>query len=325
MFKTITRRVAVGLLLAGSVSAQAAGFPEKPIKLVIPFPPGGLVGAVSLAIATKMGPVLGQPVVLENRPGAAGTIAAASVAKATPDGYTVLLGTSATQGIVKYMYKALPYDPIEDFAPVGILGNVTVGVFASEKSGLKTLPEMVAAVRANPGQVSYGSPGVGSVSHLAAEAMRARANLRLLHVPYAGNTPQMTDLVGGQIQVAFTGLGSGITYAKDGRVRLLAVAAKSRSRNHPHVPALAELIPGYDAPAWLGIVAPRGTSPDVLDKLSRALSVALADREVQSLMDTMGMDPEPMTAAEFGAKMRREMPLWEEAVRASGAGGAELK
>jgi tripartite-type tricarboxylate transporter receptor subunit TctC len=223
------------------------------------------------------------------------------------------------------MYKALPYDPIEDFAPVGILGNVTVGVFASEKSGLKTLPEMVAAVRANPGQVSYGSPGVGSVSHLAAEAMRARANLRLLHVPYAGNTPQMTDLVGGQIQVAFTGLGSGITYAKDGRVRLLAVAAKSRSRNHPNVPALAELIPGYDAPAWLGIVAPRGTPPDVLDKLSRALSVALADREVQSLMDNMGMDPEPMTAAEFGAKMRREMPLWEEAVRASGAGGAELK
>jgi len=312
-------------LLSTAALVQAASFPDRPVKLVVPFPPGGLVSAVALAIANKMSPVLGQPVVMDNKPGAAGTIAANAVAKAPKDGYTILFGTSATQGIARYMYKDLPYDPIEDFTPVGIVGNVTVGVFASEKSGIRTMEEMVAAIKAKPGQVSYGSPGVGSVSHLAAELFKSRARMEVLHVPYAGTVPQMTDLVGGQTQLGFTGLGSGITYVRDGRVRLLAVASRARSRNYPTVPALGELIPGYDAPAWLGIVAPRGTPADVVDRLDKALQVALADRDIQSLLANQGIDPEPMGAREFGDKMRREMPLWEEAVRAAGAGGAPAR
>ena len=312
-------------LFTTAALVQAASFPDRPVKLVVPFPPGGLVSAVALAIANKMSPVLGQPVVMDNKPGAAGTIAANAVAKASKDGYTILFGTSATQGIARYMYKDLPYDPIEDFTPVGIVGNVTVGVFASEKSGIRTMEEMVAAIRAKPGQVNYGSPGVGSVSHLAAELFKSRARMEILHVPYAGTVPQMTDLVGGQTQLGFTGLGSGITYVRDGRVRLLAVASRARSRNYPNVPALGELIPGYDAPAWLGIVAPRGTPADVVDRLDKALQVALADRDIQSLLANQGIDPEPMSAREFGDKMRREMPLWEEAVRAAGAGGAPAR
>ena len=319
MFINFVRCAVLCALMSTCALAQAASYPDRPIKLVVPFPPGGLVSAVALAIANKMSPVLVQPVVMDNKPGAAGTIAANTVAKAPKDGYTILFGTSATQGIAKYMYKDLPYDPIEDFMPIGIVGNVTVGVFASEQSGIRTMEEMVAAIRAKPGQVNYGSPGVGSVSHLAAELFKSRTKLNMLHVPYAGTVPQMTDLVGGQTQLGFTGLGSGMTYARDGRVRLLAVASRTRSRNHPNVPALGELIPGYDAPAWLGIVAPKGTPADVVERIEKALQVALADRDIQALFANQGIDPEPMGAHEFGDKMRREMPLWEEAVRAAGA------
>lgn len=323
MIPTTGRRAVLYLLLAGAAaaSAHAAGFPERPVKLVVPFPPGGLVGAVALAVGNRMGTALGQPVVMDHRPGAAGTIAAGVVAHATRDGYTLLFATSATQGIAKFMSRSLPYDPAEDFSAVGMVGNVTVGLFASQGSGFTSIQQVLAAARAQPGKVNYGSPGIGSVSHLAAQLFESRAGVKLAHVPYAGNSPQMTDLVAGRVPLAFTGLGSGIPYARDGRVRLLAVAARARAKSQPDVPALAELAPGYDAPAWLGIVAPRGTPPEALDKLHQALEAALADREVQKLMDNLGVDPDPMTAADFDRKIRRELSLWEEAVRSAGLAG----
>ena len=307
------------LLATAALPALAAGFPDKPIKLVMPFPPGGVVSTVAYAVATKMAANLGQPVVLDAKPGAAGTIAATFVAKAPKDGYTLLFGTSAMLGIAKYMYKDLAYDPITDFSPVGIVGNVTVGIFASQKGGVESLDDLLAKAKAKPGSINFGSPGVGSVSHLAGELFKSRARLDLVHVPYAGNVPQMTDLVGGQTQIGFTGVGSGITFTKDGRTKLIAVATKTRSRAYPAVAALGEVIPGYDAPAWLGIVAPKGTPQDVLDRLELALQEALADREVKALFEVQGIDPEPMSARAYGDKMRSEMALWEEAVKASGA------
>lgn len=307
------------LLATAVLPALAAGFPDKPIKLVMPFPPGGVVSTVAYAVATKMAANLGQPVVLDAKPGAAGTIAATFVAKAPKDGYTLLFGTSAMLGIAKYMYKDLAYDPISDFSPVGIVGNVTVGVFASQKGGVESLDDLLAKAKAKPGSINFGSPGVGSVSHLAGELFKSRAKLDLVHVPYAGNVPQMTDLVGGQTQIGFTGVGSGITFTKDGRTKLIAVATKTRSKAYPAVAALGEVIPGYDAPAWLGIVAPKGTPQDVLDRLELALQEALAEREVKALFEVQGIDPEPMSARAYGDKMRSEMALWEEAVKASGA------
>ena len=307
------------LLATAALPALAAGFPDKPIKLVMPFPPGGVVSTVAYAVSTKMAANLGQPVVLDAKPGAAGTIAATFVAKAPKDGYTLLFGTSAMLGIAKYMYKDLAYDPISDFSPVGIVGNVTVGVFASQKGGVESLDDLLAKAKAKPGSINFGSPGVGSVSHLAGELFKSRAKLDLVHVPYAGNVPQMTDLVGGQTQIGFTGVGSGITFTKDGRTKLIAVATKTRSKAYPAVAALGEVIPGYDAPAWLGIVAPKGTPQDVLDRLELALQEALADREVKALFEVQGIDPEPMSARAYGDKMRSEMALWEEAVKASGA------
>ena len=316
---SVGRASLAAVLAAASLAAAAAGFPDRPIKLVVPFPPGGLVGAVALALANKLSTTLGQPVVIENKPGAAGTIAANFVAKAPKDGYTLLFGTSATLGSAKYMYKDLPYDPIDDFAPVAILGNVTVGVFASDKSGIGSVGEMMALLKSRPGQVSYGSPGVGSTSHLAAELFKSRAKVDALHVPYNGTVPQMTDLVGGQTQLAFTGVGSGQAFLKEGRIKLVAVASKSRTKAQPEVPALGEVVPGYDAPAWLGVVAPKGTPAEALDRLEKAVQSAMADRELKAMMESQGIEAEPMTARAFGEKMRREMPLWEEAVRVSGA------
>lgn len=316
--KTLFGVVLSTVLTAATPPVAAGGFPQRPVKLVVPFPPGGLVGTVALALGNKMTTALGQPVVVENKPGAAGTIAAAMVAKAPKDGYMILFGTSATLGSAKYTYKDLAYDPIDDFSPVAIVGNVAAGVFASQKSGIGSLDEMMAALKARPGQISYGSPGVGSVSHLAAELFKLRAGVDMLHVPYAGTVPQMSDLVGGQTQLAITGVASGMNYTKDGRVKLVAIAAKERSASQPQVPALGELIPGYDAPAWLGVVAPRGTPQPVLDRLEKAAQAALADPEMKALLQGQGIDLLPMTAREFGDKMRHEMPLWAEAVKASG-------
>ncbi len=315
------RRAAVviaALLLAGVAARAAAEFPERPIKLVVPFPPGGLVDIVARTVGTGVTARLGQPVVIENKPGAAGTIAADQVARAPNDGYTLLFGTSASLGIAKYVYKDLPYDPVADFAPVSVLGNVTVGVFASNPSGITDAADAVAKAKA--GKASYSSPGVGSVSHLAGELFRSRAGIEMLHVPYNGNTPQMTDLVRGETQLAFTGLGSGLKFAQNGSVRLIAVAARTRSRSQPKVPALGELLPGYDAPAWIGIVAPKGTAPQVIARLESAVQEALGDPAVTTLFEAQGIDPESNGGARaFADKIRREMSLWEEAVKAAGA------
>jgi tripartite-type tricarboxylate transporter receptor subunit TctC len=319
MIKKIGALAALVAIPLVAFPAFAAGYPERFVKLVVPFPPGGLVDVAARAIGNKMSPKLGQSVVIENKPGAAGTIAAELVARAPGDGYTLLFGTSANLGIAKYTLKDLPYDPVTDFTPVAILGNVTVGVFASAKSGINTPQDIIAQAKANPGKISYGSPGVGSVSHLAAELFRLRAGIDILHVPYAGTVPQMTDLARGETQLGFTGLGSGLTYVQKGDVKLVAVAAKSRSKTQPSTPALSEVVKGYDAPAWLGIVAPKGTPPDVVAKLAAAIRVALEDPQVKTLFDQQGIDPEPnVDSKAFGEKIKNEMKLWEEAVKASG-------
>ena len=312
----------VGLMLGsllGTLPVQAAGYPEKPIKLLSPFPPGGQVPTIAYIMSQKMGAILGQPMVMETRAGAGGTIAATVVAKAPKDGYTLLFGTSSMLGIAKFMNKDLAYDPIVDFAPVVYLGNVTVGVFTSQKSGIESLDSLISNARANPGKLNFSSPGIGSVSHLAGELFRSRAKLDMVHVPYQGLVAQMTDLIGGQTDVALGGMVSGLPYARDGRVKLVAVASKTRSKTVPDVPALGEVLPGYDAPAWLGIVAPSGTPKEVLERLESAAQEALNDPETRKLLDAQGVDLEVINARAFGEKIRRDMPLWEEAVKASGA------
>lgn len=273
---------------------------------------------IAYIMSQKMGAILGQPIVMETRAGAGGTIATSVVAKAPKDGYTLLFGTSSMLGIAKFMNRDLPYDPVTDFAPVVYLGNVTVGIFTSQKSGIDSLDSLISTARAKPGKLNFSSPGVGSVSHLAGELFKARAKLDITHVPYQGLVAQMTDLIGGQTEMAVGGMVSGLPFVRDGRVKLVAVASRTRSRTVPDVPALGEILPGYDAPAWLGIVAPNGTPKDVLDRLESAAQEAINDPETRKMLDAQGVDLEVISARAFGEKIRRDMPLWEEAVKAAG-------
>lgn len=313
----LTRTVFASLLLGAALSPAAAQFPDRPVKLVVPFPPGGLVDSVARAVGEQMSSRLGQPVVIENKPGAAGTIAADSVARAPKDGYTLLFGTSANLGIVKYAQKGVSYDPVKDFTPVSVLGSVTVGVFASKVSGIESPEDAVAQAR--EGKLSYGSPGVGSVSHLAGELFRLRAGVDILHVPYSGTVPQMTDLTRGETQLGFTGLGSGMRFVQNGGVTLIAVASGTRSRLHPDVPALGELLPGYEAPAWLGIVAPAGTPAATIERLEASVQEALHVDSVAAMFETQGIDVEHGVGSKaFAERIEREMKLWEEAVAAAG-------
>lgn len=304
-------------LLAGTQLSARAAFPDRPIKLVTPFPPGGTVGNIAHALSLKLAGLLGQPVVIEPRPGAAGSIAAAQVARAPKDGHTLLFATSAMLGIAKFTQPNLPYDPVADFAPVSYLGNVVVGLFSNPKSGIDSLATLISQARMRPGKINFGSPGVGSSSHLAGELFRTRARLDLVHVPYASATPQMTDLVGGVTELAFGGVSAGMPYTGEGRAKLIAVASPTRSRLYPDVPAIGELLPGYDGPAWLGVVAPQGTPVDVVDRLSAAVQEVLKDREFRQLMENNVVEIEAMSARAFGEKIRREMDLWEEAVKAA--------
>ena len=273
---------------------------------------------IAYIMSQKMGAILGQPIVMETRAGAGGTIATSVVAKAPKDGYTLLFGTSSMLGIAKFMNRDLPYDPVTDFAPVVYLGNVTVGIFTSQKSGIDSLDSLISTARAKPGKLNFSSPGVGSVSHLAGELFKSRAKLDITHVPYQGLVAQMTDLIGGQTEMAVGGMVSGLPFVRDGRVKLVAVASRTRSRIVPDVPALGEILPGYDAPAWLGIVAPSGTPKDVLDRLESAAQEAINDPETRKMLDAQGVDLEVISAWAFGEKIRRDMPLWEEAVKAAG-------
>lgn len=318
-------KMAVTLACAVAATAAMAAYPDKPIKVLTPFPPGGQVPTIAYLLSQRMGTLLGQPFVLETRAGAAGTIAATFVAKAPKDGYTLLFATSSMLGIAKYMYKDLAYDPVVDFAPVIYLGNVTVGVFASPQAGFNSLDQLVSAARANPGKINFSSPGVGSVSHLAGELFKSRAQLDLTHVPYQGFAAQMTDLIGGRTELAIAGMASGLSYVRDGRVKLIAVASKSRSKMMPDVPALGERLPGYDAPAWLGIVAPSGIPAEALERLEWAAQEALKDPETIKTLEAQGLDLEVMTRRGFAEKIRRDLPLWEEAVKASSARAPETR
>ena len=316
-FKPFGRSLLALLAFAAVCTAASAAFPDKPIKLVTPFPPGGQVPTMAFLFAQRMSTALGQPVVLEPRPGAGGTIAATVVAKAPKDGYTLLFATSGMLGIAKYQQKDLAYDPVADFAPLVYLGNVAVGVFAGNQTGIGSPEQLLAVARANPGKINFSSPGVGSVSHLAGELLKARGRIDMVHVPYQGFTAQITDLIGGRTELAFAGMASGLGHVRDGRVKLVAVAGSSRSKMMPNVPALGEILPGYDAPAWLGIVAPAGTPPDVLARLEAAAQESLKDPALLTGLDEQGLDLDLLQGRAFGEKIRRDLPLWEEAVKAS--------
>lgn len=303
-----------------ALGASAQPFPSKPVRVVVPFPPAGGADFVARVTQERFSAGLGQPVIIENKPGAGGIIGTDSVAKAAPDGYTVVLGSIGPHAISQVIYKKLPYDAAKDFAPVSHVTNTLYGVVVGPKlAGVNTLAELIAAARARPGGLTFGSGGAGTGPHMGGELLKLHARIPLVHVPYKGGGPMVIDLVGGQIDLLVADLPPVIGQLRKGALRLLAVPASSRSALFPDVPTSAEAgLPGFEMYAWLAMFAPAGTPADVVRRLSEAFNAALKAPEVAEKIVASGsivVAAGPQALADF---QQRELQKWQRLVQEAG-------
>ena len=318
------RRACLVALVAITVplAAAAQDYPTRPVALVSPFPPGGSVSLVARIVAEKMGETLGQSIVVENRGGAGGTIGARSVAKSPPDGYTLLLGYTGTLAIGPSMYPNAGFDPRKDFAPVGRIGTAPTLLVVHPSVPVHSVAELIAYAKANPGKLNFGSAGIGTVGHLAGELMATMAGLRLVHVPYKGTGPAITDLLGGHIPMMFTPVPTAHAQAESGLLRALAVTGAERSSLLPNVPTVAESgLPGYEAALRYGLVAPAGTPRAIIERLNKELRTALAAEDVRSRLAADGAEVLPSTPEQYAADINREEATWSKVVNALGLRG----
>lgn len=307
----------------GAAAAQE-NYPNRPIRLVVPFAAGGSTDIVARIIAAKMGDILKQPVVVDNRGGAGGNLGAAAVARAAPDGYTVLMGTVATHAINPALYTKMPYDPVKDFAPVSLLVNVPNVVIVHPSLNVKTTAELIALLKANPDKYEYASSGVGTPLHLSGALFESMAGVKMVHVPYKGAGPAMLDLVGGQVKIMFDNLPSAIGHIRKGAVVGLAITTKERSPAAPDLPTVSESgLPGYETYSWNAIFAPAGTPMAIIDKLAQAGAQAVADPEVQAKLADLSAVTVGSTPDQLAAHVKSELAKWGPVVKASGASVSE--
>lgn len=313
--------IALVSTLGTVVPAQAADFPSKPITLVVPFPPGGPTDAMARTLAAAAKATLGQPVVVENKGGAGGNIGAEAVARAERDGHTVLFGTSGPLAINVSLYRKPGYDPIKSFAPVLQIGHLPNVLVVHPGVPAKTVPELIAYGKANPGKLSYASSGNGASSHLAGVLFNNLAGTDFQHIPYKGTGPALTDLLGGQVAMTFTDVLTALPHIKSGKLRALGVTTKARSQALPEVPTVAEQgLAGFDVSVFFGIVAPAGTPRDAIDKLNRAFAEAMKQPEVRQTLLAQGLEFAPSTTPEaLAAFIEAEVAKWHAVVLKSGA------
>ena len=305
-------------LAAGVAAAQA--YPSKPIHLIVPFPPGGPTDIVGRLVAQKVSEGVGQPVVVENRAGAGGTVGSSAAAKAPPDGYTLLYGSTSTLAIAPALYRDLAYDPRSAFAPISLVSRGAILAAINAQVPARTLAEFIALAKSPSSKLSYGSAGSGTPPHLAGELFKTIAGVDLLHVPYKGGAPAINDLVGGQVQAIFEGQVALLPHIKSGRVRALAVSGDKRDPALPDVPTFAEAgLPKYDAYFWSGLVAPAGTPPEVIAKLNGVLVKALNAIDAREALMRQGLEPAGTTPQQFGAFIASEVERWGRVAKASGA------
>jgi tripartite-type tricarboxylate transporter receptor subunit TctC len=282
-----------------AASAQQGTYPTKPVKLVIPYPPGGGTDITGRAMAQRLSEFLGQSVVIENRPGATGMIGAASVAKSAPDGYTVLFGAASEMAINASLFKNMTYDPRTDFEPVSLIATFPL-VFVAPATTGQSLQELIEVARTRPESVSYGSIGSGSPQHLAAELLSSMAKVKFLHIPYKGSGPLVQDAVGGHVNMAVSSVPPAVPLVRAGKLRALAVTSSARSEALPDVPTMAELgFAGYEFNTWVGVAVPKGTPKEIVDRLRAGLVAALAASEVQAALRDQGAVPAGTTAEQF--------------------------
>jgi len=313
------RAALAAIALAAHAAAAAAAWPDKPVTLVVPYPPGGPTDIVARSVAQGLGDELGQTVIVDNRSGAGGNIGADLVAKSAPDGYTLLLATTA-HAINMSLFKNLDYDTRKSFAPISLLTKGPLVIVTRPDLPAKNVGELIALAKASPGKLTFASSGNGQSTHLSAELFNTMAGTRMVHVPYRGSAPAMTDVMGGQADIMFNTMLSSMPYVKDGKLRALAVTSAARSPAAPDVPTVAESgLDGYEATAWNGLMAPAGTPEAVVQKLSAALRKVLDRPDLQKQFAQQGFDADWMTPAEYGQFLDNEIRKWAEVVKVSGA------
>ncbi|ADU97812.1 tripartite tricarboxylate transporter substrate binding protein [Alicycliphilus denitrificans] len=316
------KQLMAGIALAAAAlcgPAQAQNYPSKPVTIVVPFAPGGATDIMARTLAERLNKRLGQPVIVENKPGAGTMIASEHVARAQPDGHTVLLAASSL-GIAPALYAKVNYDPVKDFTPISLVASVVHVLQVHPSIPVKNVAELIAWVKANPGKANYGSVGAGTSTHLESELFNTMAGVKMTHVPYKGSAPALMDLVGGNLQVMFDAWASSGPFVKDGKTRLLAVTTAQRSKLLPDVPTVAESgLPGYEAMPWLGFVAPAGTPAAAVNRFHAELMEVLKEPEVQDKFRALGLDIIGNTPQQFADFIKRDIVKWAKVVKDSGA------
>ena len=303
-------RALAGLALLTSVAA-ADDYPTRPVTLIVPFPPGGSTTVMARNVADKMSPALGQPIVVDNRGGAGGTLGTRVVAKAAPDGYTILLSYTATMAIAPAMNANAGYDPAKDFAPIGMIGFAPSVLVVHPSLPVHSMAELISLAKAASSPLQYGSPGVGTVNHLAAEYLAAESGIKLQHVPYKGNGPAVSDLLGGHIKIMFVPIPVALGNIKAGTLRALAITSAKRTSLLPDVPTVAESgVPGFEVALRYGLAAPAGTPPAIIARLNKELNAALAAEDVRTRLATEGAEALPGTPDAYAADIANEEKKW---------------
>jgi tripartite-type tricarboxylate transporter receptor subunit TctC len=320
MRRTIAAATGLLAVLATAAFAVAADYPERPVTIVVGFPPGGASDILSRILTDKLGSLLGQPFIVDNRPGAGGNVAASLVAHATPDGYTLLLGNNAILATNASLYKKVDFDPEKDFAPISLVGTQANVLVVNNSLPVHSLPDLIALAKANPGKLNFASSGYGLAAHLAGELFKTVAHIDIVHVPYKGSAPALQDVIAGDEQMMFATTSGVMGFLANNQLRPIAVTTLRRTSILPDVPTMDEAgLAGFEATTWHGLVAPAGTPKGIIDTLHRALVETLKDPGVQKKLNALGVDVAPDTPDEFAAYIKAEIPKWAAVIKESGA------
>jgi tripartite-type tricarboxylate transporter receptor subunit TctC len=308
----------VSLFVCASVQAQS--YPSKPIRIIVPFPPGGATDILARAVGQDLTRQWGQSVVIDNRGGAGGNLGTEAVAKSAPDGYTLVMGTVGTHAINMSLYSKMPYDTVNDFAPVSLVASVPNVLVVHPSLPVKSVKDLIDLARSKPNGVNFASSGNGTSIHLSGELFKTLAGVQMVHIPYKGSGPAMADLLGGQVPLMFDNLPSAIQHIRAGKLRAIAVTSAVRSPALPDLPTIAEAgLPGYEASSWFGILAPAATPKDIVAKLSSAIQSGLQTPEMRERFSSQGAEPIGGTPEQFAAHIKAEIAKWAKVVKAAGA------
>jgi tripartite-type tricarboxylate transporter receptor subunit TctC len=318
--RTLAFLACCGLLLGAISASGAADYPTRPVTLVVAFPPGGASDVLARLIGRRMEQLLGQPIVIDNRPGAGGNVAAEAVAHGAADGYSLLLGNNAILATNAALYKKINFDAEADFAPIGLIGSQANILVVNPELPAKSLAELIALAKANPGKLNFASSGHGLAAHLAGELFKAEAKIDIVHVPYKGAAPALQDVIAGHVQMMFATASSVVSHIREGKVRALGVATLARTTVMPDIPTMDELgLKGFHATTWHGLVAPARTPKEIVAALNRALLASLEDAAVKKSLGDLGVDIIGGSPEQFAAYIHAEIPKWTAIIKASGA------